>query len=74
MLVAPVTIGAGAYTAAGSVITENVPPGAMGVGRTKQRNIAGWVIRRRAGSPAAVAAQAAAERGDGQTEGEGAGR
>jgi bifunctional UDP-N-acetylglucosamine pyrophosphorylase/glucosamine-1-phosphate N-acetyltransferase len=46
----------------------------MGVGRTKQRNIAGWVIRRRAGSPAAVAAQAAAERGDGQTEGEGAGR
>ena len=32
MLVAPVTIGDGAYTAAGSVITEDVPPGRMGVG------------------------------------------
>ena len=38
MLVAPVKIGDGAYTAAGSVITENVPAGALGVERTKQRN------------------------------------
>ena len=59
MLVAPVTIGDGAYTAAGSVITDDVPPGAMGVGRARQRTIAGWVRRRRAGSPAARAAEAA---------------
>ncbi|MEU8137971.1 bifunctional UDP-N-acetylglucosamine diphosphorylase/glucosamine-1-phosphate N-acetyltransferase GlmU [Streptodolium elevatio] len=57
MLVAPVTIGDGAYTAAGSVITEDVPPGAMAVARGRQRNIKGWVVRRRAGSPAAEAAQ-----------------
>ena len=47
MLVAPVDIGDGAYTAAGSVITQDVPAGALGVGRAKQRNIAGWVARRR---------------------------
>ena len=47
MLVAPVKIGDGAYTAAGSVITENVPAGALGVERTKQRNIEGWVERKR---------------------------
>ncbi len=57
MLVAPVTVGDGAYTAAGSVITEDVPPGAMAVARGRQRNIDGWVVRRRAGSPAAEAAQ-----------------
>ena len=47
MLVAPVEIGDGAYTAAGSVITQDVPPGALGVGRAKQRNIEGWVDRKR---------------------------
>ena len=51
MLVAPVTIGDEAYTAAGSVITKDVPPGALGVGRASQRNIEGWVARRR-GAPA----------------------
>jgi bifunctional UDP-N-acetylglucosamine pyrophosphorylase/glucosamine-1-phosphate N-acetyltransferase len=56
MLVAPLTIGDGAYTAAGSVITDDVPPGAMAVGRARQRNVEGWVERRRAGSPAADAA------------------
>jgi bifunctional UDP-N-acetylglucosamine pyrophosphorylase/glucosamine-1-phosphate N-acetyltransferase len=61
MLVAPVTIGDGAYTAAGSVITEDVPSGAMGVGRARQRNIDGWVERRRPGTAAAEAAAAAAE-------------
>ena len=60
MLVAPLTVGDGAYTAAGSVITEDVPPGAMAVGRARQRNIDGWVQRKRAGSPAAAAASAAA--------------
>lgn len=56
MLVAPVTIGDGAYTAAGSVITEDVPPGAIGVGRAKQRNVIGWVLRKRAGTKSAEAA------------------
>jgi bifunctional UDP-N-acetylglucosamine pyrophosphorylase/glucosamine-1-phosphate N-acetyltransferase len=62
MLVAPVTVGDGAYTAAGSVITKDVPPGAMGVARAIQRNVAGWVRRRRPGTPAAEAAAAAEER------------
>ncbi|MEY3344730.1 MAG: hypothetical protein RL125_451, partial [Actinomycetota bacterium] len=56
MLVAPVTIGDGAYTAAGSVITEDVPAGAMGVARSKQRNVLGWVMRRRATTASAKAA------------------
>ena len=59
MLVAPVTIGDGAYTAAGSVITENVPAGAMGVGRAKQRNVIGWVLRKRPGTKSAEAAASA---------------
>jgi bifunctional UDP-N-acetylglucosamine pyrophosphorylase/glucosamine-1-phosphate N-acetyltransferase len=59
MLVAPVTIGDGAYTAAGSVITKDVPPGALGVGRAQQRNIEGWVERRRPGTRAAEAAATA---------------
>ena len=56
MLIAPVSIGDGAYTAAGSVITEDVPPGAMGVARGKQRNVIGWVMRKRSGTESAEAA------------------
>lgn len=59
MLVAPVTIGDGAYTAAGSVITEDVPAGAIGVGRAKQRNVLGWVLRKRPGTKSADAAASA---------------
>lgn len=59
VLVAPVTIGDGAYTAAGSAITEDVPAGALAVGRGRQHNSEGWVHRRRAGSPSARAAEAA---------------
>ena len=59
MFVAPVNVGDGAYTAAGSVITEDVPPGAMAVARARQRNVEGWVERRRSGTPAADAAAAA---------------
>ncbi|MEV4095344.1 bifunctional UDP-N-acetylglucosamine diphosphorylase/glucosamine-1-phosphate N-acetyltransferase GlmU [Streptosporangium saharense] len=61
MLVAPVEIGDGAYTAAGSVIANDVPPGAIGVARERQRNIEGWVVRRRAGTRSAEAALRAAE-------------
>jgi bifunctional UDP-N-acetylglucosamine pyrophosphorylase/glucosamine-1-phosphate N-acetyltransferase len=63
MFVAPVTVGDGAYTAAGSVITKDVPPGAMGVARADQRNVAGWVLRRRPGTAAAKAAEAARDAG-----------
>lgn len=42
-LVAPVSVGEGATTAAGSVITQDVPATALGVGRGRQRNIEGWV-------------------------------
>ena len=59
MFVAPVTVGDGAYTAAGSVIVQDVPAGALGVGRSQQRNIEGWVARKRPGSAAARAAEAA---------------
>ena len=58
MLVAPLVIGDGAYTAAGSVITEDVPAGSMAVGRARQRNILDWVLRRRPGSDSAKAALA----------------
>ncbi|MQA16522.1 MAG: bifunctional UDP-N-acetylglucosamine diphosphorylase/glucosamine-1-phosphate N-acetyltransferase GlmU [Pseudonocardiaceae bacterium] len=61
MFVAPVTVGDGAYTAAGSVITDDVPPGAMAVARGRQRNVEGWVTRRRAGTLAAEAAAASDE-------------
>jgi bifunctional UDP-N-acetylglucosamine pyrophosphorylase / glucosamine-1-phosphate N-acetyltransferase len=59
MFVAPVEVGDGAYTAAGSVITQNVPPGALAVGRAPQRNVEGWVSRKRPGTAAAEAAEAA---------------
>jgi bifunctional UDP-N-acetylglucosamine pyrophosphorylase/glucosamine-1-phosphate N-acetyltransferase len=41
MLVAPVRVGEGATTAAGSVITKNVPDGALAVGRVRQKNLPG---------------------------------
>ncbi|MET7295900.1 bifunctional UDP-N-acetylglucosamine diphosphorylase/glucosamine-1-phosphate N-acetyltransferase GlmU [Streptomyces griseoloalbus] len=59
MFVAPVTIGDGAYTAAGSVITKDVPAGSLAVARGQQRNIQGWVARKRPGSAAAKAAEEA---------------
>ncbi|SFB47520.1 bifunctional UDP-N-acetylglucosamine pyrophosphorylase / Glucosamine-1-phosphate N-acetyltransferase [Amycolatopsis marina] len=59
MLVAPVTVGDGAYSGAGTVIRRNVPPGALAVSGAPQRNIEDWVVRRRPGTPAAEAAEAA---------------
>jgi bifunctional UDP-N-acetylglucosamine pyrophosphorylase / glucosamine-1-phosphate N-acetyltransferase len=46
-LIAPVRIGKGAYVAAGSSITEDVPPGALGIARGRQTNVAGWVERKK---------------------------
>ncbi|MEP6599300.1 MAG: bifunctional UDP-N-acetylglucosamine diphosphorylase/glucosamine-1-phosphate N-acetyltransferase GlmU [Actinomycetota bacterium] len=61
MLVAPVHVGDGAYTAAGTVVTEDVPPGALAIGRARQRNVPGWVLKRRPGSAAATVAERAEE-------------
>ncbi|MFJ4621409.1 bifunctional UDP-N-acetylglucosamine diphosphorylase/glucosamine-1-phosphate N-acetyltransferase GlmU [Streptomyces sp. NPDC088812] len=66
MFVAPVTVGDGAYTAAGSVITKDVPAGSLAVARGQQRNIEGWVARKRPGSAAAKAAEAVSGQGGGE--------
>jgi bifunctional UDP-N-acetylglucosamine pyrophosphorylase/glucosamine-1-phosphate N-acetyltransferase len=46
-LIAPVTVGDDAYTAAGSVISEDIPPGALGVARARQTNVEGYTERRK---------------------------
>src|SRR5262249_28814137 len=46
-LVAPVEIGPGAYLGAGSVITDAVPPEALGIGRARQVNKEGWARKRK---------------------------
>jgi len=50
-LVAPVTLGDNAYTAANSAITKDVPPGALGVARERQTNIEGYADRKRRDKP-----------------------
>jgi bifunctional UDP-N-acetylglucosamine pyrophosphorylase/glucosamine-1-phosphate N-acetyltransferase len=62
MFVAPVTIGDGAYTGAGTVVRDDVPPGALAVSAGPQRNIEDWVQRKRPGTAAAEAAIKAAEK------------
>jgi bifunctional UDP-N-acetylglucosamine pyrophosphorylase/glucosamine-1-phosphate N-acetyltransferase len=47
-LVAPLTLGDGAYVAAGSCITEDVPPDALALGRSRQTTKEGWVTARKA--------------------------
>ncbi|NUP47584.1 MAG: bifunctional UDP-N-acetylglucosamine diphosphorylase/glucosamine-1-phosphate N-acetyltransferase GlmU [Catenulispora sp.] len=58
-LIAPAEVADGAYIAAGSAVNMPVGPGELAVARGRQRNIAGYVERKRPGSPAAQAAQAA---------------
>ncbi|HEX7322577.1 MAG TPA: bifunctional UDP-N-acetylglucosamine diphosphorylase/glucosamine-1-phosphate N-acetyltransferase GlmU [Mycobacterium sp.] len=60
MFIAPVTVGDGAYTGAGTVLRDDVPPGALAVSAGPQRNIENWVQQKRPGSPAAEAADKAA--------------
>jgi bifunctional UDP-N-acetylglucosamine pyrophosphorylase / glucosamine-1-phosphate N-acetyltransferase len=59
--VAPVQVGDGAYTGAGAVVREDVPPGALAVSAGSQRTIEGWVARKRPGTPAAEAAARAVD-------------
>lgn len=61
VFVAPITIGNGAYTGAGTVVRKDVPSGALAINVAPQRNMPGWVEANRAGTDAA---KAAAESGD----------
>ena len=58
VFVAPITIGDGAYTGAGTVVRKNVPAGALAITVAPQRNMNGWVETNRAGTAAATAAAA----------------
>jgi bifunctional UDP-N-acetylglucosamine pyrophosphorylase/glucosamine-1-phosphate N-acetyltransferase len=58
VFVAPITIGDGAYTGAGTVVRRNVPAGALAISVAPQRNMDGWVATNRAGTAAATAAAA----------------
>nr|WP_269778779.1 bifunctional UDP-N-acetylglucosamine diphosphorylase/glucosamine-1-phosphate N-acetyltransferase GlmU [Microlunatus antarcticus] len=58
-LVAPVVVADGAYVGAGSTVTGDVGAGELAVSRGRQRNVAGWVARKRAGTKTAAAAEAA---------------
>ena len=70
VLVAPVEIADGAYVAAGSTITGAVGPGELAVARGVQRNIPGWVARKRAGTRTATAAEAALRATEPQEDGQ----
>ena len=56
VFVAPVTIGDGAYTGGGTVVREDVPPGALATSAGPQRTMEGWVQKKRSGTPPAAAA------------------
>jgi len=61
MFVAPVTVGDGAYTGAGTVVRQDVPPGALAINVAPQRNLLGWVLKKRPGTASARAAAAAGQ-------------
>ncbi|MDO5710563.1 MAG: bifunctional UDP-N-acetylglucosamine diphosphorylase/glucosamine-1-phosphate N-acetyltransferase GlmU [Micrococcales bacterium] len=66
MYVAPVTVGDGAYSGAGTTVRKDVPAGALAMSVAPQRNLLGWVEEHRAGTAAAHAAQAARLREQGE--------
>ncbi|WP_232072759.1 bifunctional UDP-N-acetylglucosamine diphosphorylase/glucosamine-1-phosphate N-acetyltransferase GlmU [Phytohabitans flavus] len=75
MFVAPVEVGDGAYTGAGTVVREDVPPGALAVSAGALRIFEGWTESKRPGTPSAeAAARARAARGETPHDGDDAGR
>jgi bifunctional UDP-N-acetylglucosamine pyrophosphorylase/glucosamine-1-phosphate N-acetyltransferase len=60
VFVAPVRVGDGAYSGAGTIIRQDVPAGALAVTVAKQRNAEGWVAANRPGSVSAAAVETAA--------------
>ena len=68
MFVAPVSMGDEAYTAAGSVITKDVPPGALGVARERQQNVEGYAQRRAERQAASEGEREAATEGEASVE------
>ncbi len=62
-IVAPVNVGDGAYSGAGAVVRDDVPPGALAVSEGhRQRNVEGWTQRKRPGTASAEAAERAGRR------------
>jgi bifunctional UDP-N-acetylglucosamine pyrophosphorylase / glucosamine-1-phosphate N-acetyltransferase len=61
VLIAPASVADGAYVAAGSAITDPVTPGSIAIARGRQRNVEGWVERKRPGTKTAQAAKSARE-------------
>lgn len=61
VLVAPVTVHDGSYTAGGTVVRKDVPAGALSMGVVPQRHMEGWVAQKRPGSSSAAAAEKAGE-------------
>ncbi len=59
VFVAPVRIGDGAYTGAGTTVRKDVPAGSLAISYAPQRNTDGWVEEHRPGTPAAEAARRA---------------
>jgi len=67
VFVAPVRIGHGAYTGAGTVVRKDVPSGALAINVAPQRNLEGWTVTNRPGSAAAEAAESSAPDGDSES-------
>ena len=65
VFVAPIEIGDGAYTAAGTIVRRDVAPGELAMNVAPQRNLADWVIQKRPGSAAANAAEEAINKAKG---------
>lgn len=68
MYVAPVKVGDGAYSGAGTIIRKDVPAGALAITVAPQRNMDGWVQANRPGTAAAEAAEAAAGSADSEAQ------